>query len=78
MALNPQGEPTKEEKRLMVLTGIKTLKGLMEFLSSPDSSLAEAETGPPDSAYQLAEENAQEEADVELLERLYKMSPPPE
>lgn len=71
-------EPTREEKRLMVLLGFKTLRELEEWLSRPDSNLEEAQTGPPEYAYQYMEEEAQREADVELLERLYRMSQPPD
>lgn len=51
--------PTREEERLMLLTGIQSLDELTKFLSSPDPPNVQIE--PPDEEYDLAMQEAEEE-----------------
>jgi hypothetical protein len=75
----PKKEPTREEERLMLLSGIKSVEELEEFLSKPSLGPVRCKYRPPDEAYRLSEENARKEAEQELvdeLEHLYRLSPP--
>jgi uncharacterized protein DUF6804 len=53
--------PTREEERLMLLTGINSLDELTKFLSSPDLGPEKTQSCSPDEVYELAMQEAEEE-----------------
>ena len=77
MAKHRHRQPTREEERLMVLTGIRELDHLNRFLNAPDLPPEATKSQPPYDLYRLENEQAEKEASQDLIDRLYRMSSPP-
>lgn len=73
-----EDDPTPNEAYLMRLFNFTTLRELNRFLSEPDNQEALSHMEPPYDFYDEIAKAEQESEMVEDLERLYRMSQPPD